>query len=128
MNTFLFCFAERTDTGSATSYAHFRSSSLAEQRFQALSTINKTLLHKRSSSFETGRSRTLSVDNGEGDDVFNCPRNSDISYANSQVSSLRSYSQTWSSDQASTSDGTTYFSSENQVTFCSICFKMFLTF
>ncbi|KAM7491768.1 hypothetical protein LguiA_034689 [Lonicera macranthoides] len=106
---------ERTDIGSATSYTHFRSPSLAEQRFQALSMINKTLLHKRSSSVETGHSRTLSVDNGEGDGVLNSLRNSDVSYANSQVSSLRSYNQTWSSDQASTSDETTYFSSENQV-------------
>uniref|UniRef100_A0A5B6YJP8 RING-type E3 ubiquitin transferase n=1 Tax=Davidia involucrata TaxID=16924 RepID=A0A5B6YJP8_DAVIN len=109
---------ERTDPGSAASYSHFRSPSLPMQRFQALSTINQTLLHTRTNSAETIHSRYLSLDMGKGDDFMSsCPSNSDIGYANSRVSSFRSLvtdNQSWISDQPSASDASTDFSSESQ--------------
>uniref|UniRef100_A0A5B6YIJ3 RING-type E3 ubiquitin transferase n=1 Tax=Davidia involucrata TaxID=16924 RepID=A0A5B6YIJ3_DAVIN len=109
---------DRTDRGSAASYSHFRSPSLPMQRFQALSTINQTLLHTRTNSDETIHPKILSLDIGEGDDVVSsCPSNSDIGYANSAVSSFKSLvtdNQSWVSDQPSTSDAPTYFTSESQ--------------
>ncbi|KAK3033243.1 hypothetical protein RJ639_033123 [Escallonia herrerae] len=109
---------ERTDTGSAASYSHFRSPSLPMQRFQALSTVNQTLLHARTNSTETDNSMILSLDTGEEKEVFNsCLINSDNNYENSQLSSFRSLvtEKSWTSDQASTSDAPTDFSSEGQV-------------
>ncbi|KAA8533898.1 hypothetical protein F0562_031415 [Nyssa sinensis] len=109
---------ERTDPSSAASYSHFCSPSLPMQRFQALSTINQTLLHTRTDSAETIHSRNLSLDTGEGDGFMSsCPSYLDIGYANSRVSSFRSLvtdNQSWISDQPSTSDAHTDFSSESQ--------------
>ncbi|XP_059666914.1 U-box domain-containing protein 35-like [Cornus florida] len=105
---------EWTDPSSAASYSHFRSPSLPMQRFQALSTINQTLLHKRTNSAETNHSRIPSLDFREGEDVVSI---SDVGYANSQMSSFRSVptdNQSWISDQASTSGAPTHFSSESQ--------------
>ncbi|KAK3026438.1 hypothetical protein RJ639_041450 [Escallonia herrerae] len=110
--------SERTDTGSAASYSHFRSPSLPMQRFQALSTVNQTLLHARTNSTETDNSMILSLDTGDEKEVFkSCLINSDNNYENSQSSSFRSLvtEKSWTSDQASTSDAPTDFSSEGQV-------------
>ncbi|KAA8539769.1 hypothetical protein F0562_026461 [Nyssa sinensis] len=64
---------ERTDASSVASYSHFRCPSLPEQRFQALSTINQTLLHTRTNSAETVRPRNLSLDIGEVVDITISP-------------------------------------------------------
>ncbi|WKA06552.1 hypothetical protein VitviT2T_024447 [Vitis vinifera] len=105
--------------GSAASYSHFHSPSLPMQRFQALSTINRTLLHTRTGSIETNSSRRQSLDIREEESFMSpCPSNSDIGYAPSQVSSARSFltdDQSWISDQASTSDAFTESSSGSQV-------------
>ena len=109
-----------TGTGSVASYSHFHSPSLPMQRFQALSTINQTLLHKRADSIETIHSRSQSLDIREEENFMSsCPSNSDIGYAHSSLSSVRSFltdNQSWISDQASTSDAFTESSSGSQVT------------
>lgn len=110
-----------TDTGSATSYSHFRSPSLPMQRYQALSTINRALLNTRVSSIKTNhcRSQSVPVDIREVEDVSSsCPSNTDIGYAVSLGSSCRSLPtdhQSWNSDQASTSDAHIDTSSDSQV-------------
>lgn len=111
---------EWTDPGTTASYSHFHSPSLPMQRFHALSTVNQTLLHRRTNSVETNHSRIRPPDIGNGEEVFNsCPIDSDIGYTNeSTVSSFRSLvtdNQSWTSDQASTSDAPTECSSQTQV-------------
>ncbi|XWS36979.1 hypothetical protein CRYUN_Cryun19dG0003900 [Craigia yunnanensis] len=131
-----YAFSSPTDFGSAASYATFRSPSLPVQRFQALSTINPTFLHTRTSSLETNQSRSLestqsrspdinhsrcnSFDIVAGkDDMSSCPSSSETRQAVSRNSSCRSLptdQQSWLSDQISTSDVLTdYSSSECQV-------------
>ncbi|KAK4480627.1 hypothetical protein RD792_013705 [Penstemon davidsonii] len=83
---------EWTEQGSEGSNSHFRSASLPAQRFQALSTLNQTLLDKRMPSSGIMHPRNFSLD-------F-----SDVDYKSSQASSFRS------SDQPSISDT----SSDNQ--------------
>lgn len=58
-----------TDQGSS---AHFRSASLPMQRFQALSTINLTLLHKRmpSSGVMDPRNLYLDAEASSGTNIF----------------------------------------------------------
>ncbi|THG12771.1 hypothetical protein TEA_028990 [Camellia sinensis var. sinensis] len=111
--------AEWTDPGSVPSYTHFRSPSLPMQRFQALSTINQTLLHKKTNSTDTSHSRISSLDIREVEDVMSsCPSTSDIGCSNSRVSSFRSLitdNQSWISDPASTSDAPSDLSSEIQL-------------
>lgn len=111
--------AEWTDPGSVPSYTHFRSPSLPMQRFQALSTINQTLLHKKTNSTDTSHSRISSLDIREVEDVMSsCPSTSDIGCSNSRVSSFRSLvtdNQSWISDPASTSEAPSDLSSEIQV-------------
>ncbi|CAL5366846.1 unnamed protein product [Camellia sinensis] len=111
--------AEWTDPGSVPSYTHFHSPSLPMQRFQALSTINQTLLHKKTNSTDTSHSRISSLDIREVEDVMSsCPSTSDIGCSNSRVSSFRSLvtdNQSWISDPASTSDAPSDLSSEIQV-------------
>lgn len=111
------------------SYSHFHSPSLPMQRFQALSTINRTLLHTRTGSIETNSSRRQSLDIREEESFMSpCPSNSDIGYAPSQVSSARSFltdDQSWISDQASTSDAFTESSSGSQVTSFTIPLDLF---
>ncbi|KAI8006525.1 U-box domain-containing protein 35 [Camellia lanceoleosa] len=97
--------AELTEPGLVASYPHFHSPSLPMQRFQALSTINKTLLHKKTNSTETSHSGISSLDIVEEEDV---------GHPNSTVSSFRTLvtdNQSWISDQASISD----FSSDSPV-------------
>ncbi|GMP69832.1 hypothetical protein CsSME_00028938 [Camellia sinensis var. sinensis] len=97
--------AELTEPGLVASYPHFHSPSLPMQRFQALSTINQTLLHKKTNSTETSHSGISSLDIVEEEDV---------GHPNSTVSSFRTLvtdNQSWISDQASISD----FSSDSPV-------------
>lgn len=119
-------------TGSVASYSHFHSPSLPMQRFQALSTINQVLLHTRTGSIETNHSRIQSLDIREEENFMSpCPSNSDIGYAHSQVSSVRSFltdNQSWISDQASTSDAFTESSSGSQVTLLMFLLTYFGTF
>ncbi|XVF08510.1 hypothetical protein REPUB_Repub07fG0009300 [Reevesia pubescens] len=131
-----YTFGSQTELSSVTSYATFRSPSLPMQRFQALSTINHTFLHTRTSSLEINQSRSLessqsrspdvnhsrchSVDIVAGnDDMISCPSSSETRQAVSRNSSCRSFptdQQSWLSDQMSTSDVLTdYFLSESQV-------------
>lgn len=109
---------EWTDSGSATSYTHFRTPSLPMQRFEALATINHTLLHANTHSHGASNDKLLSSDSWEGEKpVGSFPVNSDIVGAKSQISSLGSSvtdNQSWTSEQASTSDVATDFSSESQ--------------
>ncbi|CAL5391308.1 unnamed protein product [Camellia sinensis] len=94
-----------TEPGLVALYPHFHSLSLPVQQFQALSTINQTLLHKKTNSTETSHSGILSLDIVKGQDV---------GHPNSTVSSFRTLvtnNQSWISDQASISD----FSSDSPV-------------
>ncbi|XP_028073849.1 U-box domain-containing protein 35-like [Camellia sinensis] len=120
--------AEWTDPGSVPSYTHFRSPSLPMQRFQALSTINQTLLHKKTNSTDTSHSRISSLDIREVEDVMSsCPSTSDIGCSNSRVSSFRSLitdNQSWISDPASTSDAPSDLSSEIQVNYFPFYFDL----
>lgn len=62
---------EFADLHSVSSYSHFHSPSLPIQRFQALSTINKTLLRSTTSSTEpnlASHSRCQSLDTEGGQD------------------------------------------------------------
>lgn len=121
----LFCFFVfsflGTDRGSVGSYSHFRSPSLPMQRFHALASMNQNLLNTKTKSNETIHSKHESLDLGEGKDAMTMdsyPSNSDAGRALSHTSSTRSFvtdSQSWSSDQASTSDVVTNRSSESQV-------------
>ncbi|CAN6705489.1 unnamed protein product [Malus baccata var. baccata] len=81
-----------TDRGSVSSNSHFRSPSLPMQRFQALTNINQTLLSTKKNSNDTIHSRCQSQDLGSF--VTDC--------------------QSWTSDQASTSDMVTDYSPESQ--------------
>ncbi|CAK9135125.1 unnamed protein product [Ilex paraguariensis] len=110
---------EWTDQGSATSYRHFHSPSLPVQRFQALSAINNTLLHKRTDSNESKNSGILSLDTGQGENILSSfPSNSEAGITNSRASSFNNLvrdHQSWTSDQASTSDALPDISSGNQL-------------
>ncbi|XP_057482582.1 U-box domain-containing protein 35-like [Actinidia eriantha] len=112
--------AESIDHGSIASYAHFRSPSLPMQRFEALATINQTFLHKNTNSCEkTLHSRLSSLDFEEQEDgISSSASNLDIGRPSSGLTSCRSLvtdNQSWLSDQASTSDGPSDFSSESQI-------------
>ncbi|GAV75702.1 Pkinase domain-containing protein/Usp domain-containing protein/U-box domain-containing protein [Cephalotus follicularis] len=109
----------QTDFGSVASYSHFDSPSLPMQTFHALSTIDKTILHARTSSITCNHSRCQSLDIEKSKDVINSfPSSSDIGNAVSRSSSYRSLpidSLSCISDQASVSDVLTdYSSSESQ--------------
>ncbi|MBA0790024.1 hypothetical protein Gohar_014697, partial [Gossypium harknessii] len=118
-----YCFSSQTELGSVATYATFRSPSLPMQRSQALSTINQTHLHSRTSSLarstestqfkspDNNDSRCQSLDNAAGnDDMSSCPNSSESREAVSQNSSLRSLQtdqQSWLPDQISTLDAQT---------------------
>ncbi|KAJ9539767.1 hypothetical protein OSB04_026273 [Centaurea solstitialis] len=105
---------EWTDQGSATSYSQFYSPSLPMQRFEALSSINRTLLHKRSGSLESPRNKLTFPDD---ETTVSYASNADYFRASSTISSNRSFlteNQSWTSDQASTSGAPSEFSSEIQ--------------
>ncbi|OMO52195.1 hypothetical protein COLO4_37371 [Corchorus olitorius] len=113
--------SSQTDSGSIASYAAFCSPSLPMQRFQALSTINQTYLHSRTSSLEISQSRSPDINHsrfhsldvmGGKDDMSSNPSSSETGQVlsrNSSCRSLQSDQQSWLSDQISTSD---YSSSE----------------
>lgn len=109
---------EWTDQGSATSYSQLFSPSLPMQQFEALSSINRTLLHKRTSSLESPRNKFTFPDGCEGDETkVSYASNPDYFRASSTVSSNLSFlteNQSWTSDQASTSGAPSEFSSEIQ--------------
>ncbi|KAL9995696.1 putative protein kinase RLK-Pelle-RLCK-IXb family [Helianthus debilis subsp. tardiflorus] len=105
---------EWTDQGSATSYSQSFSNSLPMQRFEALSSINRTLLKK--TPLESSENKFL--ESCEGDDVtVSNASNPDDFRENSIVSSCRSFlteSQSWTSDQDSIPDAPSEIALENQ--------------
>ncbi|KAD5961339.1 hypothetical protein E3N88_12812 [Mikania micrantha] len=104
---------EWTDHGSATSYSQSFSNSLPMQRFEALSSINRTLVRR---TLESSESKFL--DSCEEDDAtVSYASTSDHFRANSMVSSSRSFAtetHSWSSDQDSISDAPSENLSETQ--------------
>ncbi|XP_054815373.1 U-box domain-containing protein 35-like isoform X4 [Prosopis cineraria] len=79
------------DYSSVGSYASIPSSSLAAQRYQALSSINQTLQSTKSSLIENDRPRSHSLDLGiEQTAIYSSTRNSDVGYALSRASSYKS--------------------------------------
>ncbi|CAJ2638538.1 unnamed protein product [Trifolium pratense] len=97
----------QTDSGSVASYAALHSSSLATQRFQALSSMNQNLLNTTPSLNETNHSRGQSIDLGRGNVATSSARNSDFDRGLSRASSFRSIvsdTDTWIYDQNSLKD------------------------
>lgn len=98
-----------TDSSSSlvTSYSHFPSpsSSLPLQRFQALSTINQSLLTTKPSLIKVNRSRCQSVDiENQVDGVHSSSYASDCAQTLSRTSSCKSLPadyQSWVTDEAS---------------------------
>ncbi|PON51051.1 Mitogen-activated protein kinase kinase kinase [Parasponia andersonii] len=112
--------SSQTDIGSATSSSNYRSSSLTMQRFQALTTMNQTLIRTKKDSFDSYSSRYQFSNLEEGkDDMGSCSITSDAEHALSYISSSASMendNHSCTSDQASTSDVVTdCSSSESQV-------------
>ncbi|KAI7738730.1 hypothetical protein M8C21_008621 [Ambrosia artemisiifolia] len=103
---------EWTDQGSATSYSQSFSNSLPMQRFEALSSINRTLLKK--TPIESSENNF--IESCEGDDVtVSDASNPDEFLENSIVSSSRSFlteSQSWTSDQDSIPDAPSEIASD----------------
>lgn len=83
-----FCFYVSSDSTDQGPISHHRSASLPVQRFQALSTINQTLLRKKVPSTAIMHPRNLSLDIANV--TNNYPRTSDANYATSQTSSFTS--------------------------------------
>ncbi|KAF5800345.1 putative protein kinase RLK-Pelle-RLCK-IXb family [Helianthus annuus] len=105
---------EWTDQGSATSYSQSFSNSLPMQRFEALSSINRTLLKK--TPLESSENKFLESCEGDDATVSNAS-NPDYFNENSIVSSSRSFrteSQSWTSDQDSIPDAPSEIALENQ--------------
>ncbi|KAL5745970.1 hypothetical protein ACOSP7_027116 [Xanthoceras sorbifolium] len=106
--------------GSVTSYSLFHSASLPLQRYQALSTINKNFLHSGTGSVDTRHSRGQSLDIDDGKDAINsCLGTLEVEHTVSRSSSYKSslIDNPDFSDQTSTSDVFTDYSSESQVTY-----------
>ncbi|XP_058721927.1 U-box domain-containing protein 35-like isoform X1 [Vicia villosa] len=80
----------QTDSGSVASYAALHSSSLATQRFQALSSLNQTLINTAPGLNEASHSRGQSIDLGRENVATSSARNSDFGRALSRASSYRS--------------------------------------
>ncbi|XP_057453645.1 U-box domain-containing protein 35 isoform X2 [Lotus japonicus] len=96
----------QTDSGSIGSYPGLRSS-LPTQRFQALSSINQSLLSTTTSINETNHSRGQSLDFGRENAAPSSARNSDTDRALSRVSSCRSFisdTESWIYEQSSCKD------------------------
>ncbi|CAI8595827.1 unnamed protein product [Vicia faba] len=94
----------QTDSGSVASYAALHSSSLATQRFQALSSLNQTLLSTAPGSNEASHSRGQSIDLGRENVATSSARNSDFGRALSRASSYRSIAsdtELWVTGQSS---------------------------
>lgn len=97
----------QTESTSVSSYAGLHSSSLATQRFQALSSINSVLLSTNPSLSDTSHSRGQSIDLGRENTATISARNSDIDHALSRVSSCKSFisdTESWMYDQNSIKD------------------------
>ncbi|KAK4740673.1 hypothetical protein SAY87_024261 [Trapa incisa] len=97
-----------SDSISAASYGHFRSSSLPVQRFQALSHINKGLLISGATSLEANHSRNQSLASEFDQDVLGFDTcGSNLEYPETRNSSFQSSmidAQSWTIDEGSTSD------------------------
>ncbi|KAL1559301.1 non-specific serine/threonine protein kinase [Salvia divinorum] len=101
-------WSSRTDRTDQGSFAHFRSASLPMQRFQALSTINLTLLHKRtpSSGVMDPRNICLDAQASNGTNIFS--NDLAVSDKTCQASSFTSsVAETSSLQHASTSETST---------------------
>lgn len=105
--------SSQTDCGSVASHSHFRSPSLPMQRFQALATINQTLLKTGTSSVKTNHYKCESLDIEERkDDMGSCPINPNTGRALSWGTSCKGFdasglltdNQSWVADQAPNSD------------------------
>ncbi|XP_047316155.1 U-box domain-containing protein 35-like isoform X2 [Impatiens glandulifera] len=99
----------QTDPIKAAVYSRFQSPPLPMQRFQALSSINQTLLHSRTNSVDVIKEREDSTS------LFD--ENFDYGRPNSETSSFRSLvneRKSWISDRASTSTCPTECSSDSQ--------------
>ncbi|KAK7401437.1 hypothetical protein VNO78_12921 [Psophocarpus tetragonolobus] len=97
----------QSESASVLSYAGLHSSSLATQRFQALSSINSALLSTTSSLTDTNHSRGQSIDLGRENTATSSARNSDIDRTLSRVSSCKSFisdTESWMFDQNSSKD------------------------
>ncbi|XP_017442750.1 U-box domain-containing protein 35 isoform X2 [Vigna angularis] len=97
----------QTESASVSSYAGLHSSSLATQRFQALSSINSALLSTNPSLSDTSHSRGQSLDFGRENTATSSARNSDIDHTLSRVSSCKSFisdTESWMYDQNSIKD------------------------
>ena len=80
-----------TDCGSVGSYAPTSSSSLAAQRYHALSNINQARQSTKSGLLENNHSRSHSLDLGiEQTAVYSSNRNSDVDYSLSGTSNCKS--------------------------------------
>lgn len=109
--------SEWTDTGSVSNNSFYRSSSLPDQRYQALLTINQAIVNKRPSPFDTYHSRSLSL-NTEEDAIGSSSNCSGIKDGVSIACSSRSYqtdNKLWISDQESLSEIMTDLSLSGQV-------------
>ncbi|TXG70590.1 hypothetical protein EZV62_005525 [Acer yangbiense] len=110
--------SSRTDPSSVASYSYFRSDSLPMQRLKALSTINKNFLHSRTGSVDSRPSHGQSLDIDDGKDAMDSPLSSlEVGHTVSPSSSYKSLpvDNHDFSDQSSTSDVFTDYSSESQV-------------
>lgn len=119
--------ADQSSTASSSSSSSlFHSISLPQQRLQALSTINQALLHRKMNLNESIFSRSLSPETGERDDDDD-DNNTSCSYAidDCTASSFRSLTeeeQSWTNDQASSSD---FSSAASQVYAIIFLFNLF---
>lgn len=116
-----------TASSSSSSSSLFHSISLPQQRLQALSTINQALLHRKMNLNEPIFSRSLSPETGERDDDDDDDNNTSCSYANddctaSSFRSLTEEEQSWTNDQASSSD---FSSAASQVYAIIFLFNLF---
>lgn len=110
--------AEWTDQSSTASYSLLSPPSLPLQRFQALSTINQALCHRRMNTDDITYQGSLSLKMGDrDDDASSCLSSSDTNDAYTAASSFRSLIQDamWVNDQASLTDTVTDISSGNQI-------------
>eukprot|EP00268_Persea_americana_P020175 TRINITY_DN20403_c0_g1_i7.p1 TRINITY_DN20403_c0_g1~~TRINITY_DN20403_c0_g1_i7.p1 ORF type:complete len:665 (-),score=127.29 TRINITY_DN20403_c0_g1_i7:642-2636(-) len=108
---------EWTDTGSVSNHSFYRSSSLPDQRYQALLTINEAIVNKRPSPLDTHHLRSLSL-NTEEDARGSSSNCSGIKDGVSIACTSRSYqtdNKSWISDQVSMSDILTDLSLSGQV-------------
>ncbi|KAH6820863.1 U-box domain-containing protein kinase family protein [Perilla frutescens var. hirtella] len=82
--------SSQTDWTGQGSFSRFRSASLPMQRFQALSTINQTLLHKRMPSNGVMLPKNLGLDAETSDGTNSCPSGLDVNEKTGHASSFTS--------------------------------------